>query len=54
MVANGIDLKNLQAFPVGDPERIQTLKDLLKKSYVDAGIGDLWPHCDSFLMTNGF
>ncbi|RYD76416.1 MAG: hypothetical protein EOP84_16915 [Verrucomicrobiaceae bacterium] len=53
MTANGINLQNLDAFPAGDPLAIQALKDKLKKSYEDAGIGDLWSPCQAYLASQG-
>lgn len=53
MEANGIDLKNLREFNPNIPDDVDRLKNLLKKSYEDAGIGDLWPHCEAFLTAQG-
>jgi len=54
MTDNGIDLQRLgQTFDPGDLDDIKKLKRLLEKSYVDAGIGDLWPQCEAFLAANG-
>lgn len=53
MEANGINLKNLSEFDRNVPSDVTELKRLLKKSYEDAGIGDLWPQCEKFLADNG-
>jgi len=54
MVDNGIDLKDLSAFPAGDPAKVLELKTKLAKSYADAGIADLWAPCEAFLNNNGY